>query len=87
MLVTYVLLAVLFTYVSWRTAGIEAAMGMHVANNLVFVGGGLLRGDNLVAVQSDVTAQILPLLAQLVLGLVVALAVVRLARREDPALR
>ncbi|MDO5503170.1 MAG: type II CAAX endopeptidase family protein, partial [Actinomycetia bacterium] len=44
-LITYVLFSAIFAFLAWKTAGIEAAIGVHVANNLVSVGAGLLRGD------------------------------------------
>ncbi|MDO5502009.1 MAG: CPBP family intramembrane metalloprotease [Actinomycetia bacterium] len=86
-LITYVLFSAIFALLAWKTAGIEAAIGVHVANNLVSVGAGLLRGENLVGEQSDVSAGLLPLVVQLALGLAVALIVIWMARREDPALR
>ncbi|GMA41081.1 CPBP family intramembrane glutamic endopeptidase [Mobilicoccus caccae] len=72
----------LFSFVAWKTAGIEAACGIHIANNVVFVAAGLLRGEDLGATQSNATSAVLPLVAQFVIALVVMVIALRLAARD-----
>lgn len=55
---------------------------MHVANNLVALAAGLLRGDDVMAGQADVTASVLDIGIQLGAAVLVSLVVVLVARRE-----
>ena len=87
--VAYVLFALVFAWLAWRFAGIEAAIGVHVANNVVSLAVGVLREEDLLGGQSDVAASMLELGIQLALAAAVCLVVVLLARRghDDGARR
>ncbi|MDO5535683.1 MAG: CPBP family intramembrane metalloprotease, partial [Propionibacteriaceae bacterium] len=74
--VSYVLFALLFAWLAWRFAGLEAAIGVHVANNVVSLAVGVLRGEDLLGNQSDVSAGLLELGVQLALAALVCLVVV-----------
>lgn len=80
--IAYLLFALVFSWLAWRFAGIEAAIGVHVANNLVALAAGLLRGDDVMAGQADVTASVLDIGIQLGAAVLVSLVVVLVARRE-----
>lgn len=80
--VSYVLFALLFAWLAWRFAGIEAAIGVHVANNVVTFAVGVLRGGDLLGSQSDVTASLLELGIQMAFAALVCLVVVLIGHRE-----
>ncbi|WP_374928974.1 CPBP family intramembrane glutamic endopeptidase [Kytococcus sedentarius] len=83
--VSYLLFALLFAWLAWRFAGIEAAIGVHVANNVVSLAVGVLREDDLIGGQSDVAAGMQELAAQLALAALVCLVVVVISRRGRAA--
>ncbi|MFD5867890.1 CPBP family intramembrane glutamic endopeptidase [Corynebacterium sp. NPDC060344] len=80
--VSYVLFALLFAWLAWRFAGIEAAIGVHVANNVISLAFGVLRGEDLLGNQSDVAASMLHLAIQLGFAALICFVVVVIARRS-----
>lgn len=81
-LAALVTFAVVFSFLTWRLAGLEAAMAIHIANNVLFTGGALLRGENLQAKQSDATFSFAGVAVQLAVTVAVGLAILWMARRE-----
>lgn len=66
------------------TGGLEAAWALHSVNNVLFVVGGILRGQDLTAVQSDVTVG-LGVFIQLAVMILVAVVVAAVARGHGVA--
>lgn len=62
--------------------GASAAIGVHVANNVVSLSAGVLRGEDLLGGQADVSASMIELGIQLAFAALICLWVVLLSRRE-----
>lgn len=62
--------------------GFTAAIGVHVANNVVSLSAGVLRGEDLLGGQADVSASMIELGIQLAFAALICLWVVLLSRRE-----
>lgn len=75
---------VIFAVLVGLTGGLEAAWALHAVNNVLFVGGGVLRGQNLGVKQSNVTVSV-DVFIQLAVMIVVAIVVAFVTRAPATA--
>lgn len=81
-LLALVAIALLMAYLTWRLAGLEAAIAVHVMNNVTLICSSVLRGTDLTKGQSASTTSMTGVLVQIAVAALVTAVICWIAARE-----